>query len=239
MDITHNCGWCGVCAHLEQATGVYEVACETVDYGYGKQTTWKVEAAFTCPKCNRMNVAFWETDLDPGKTWDPLLIEQALEGEEASISWMPIPGIQKDFEHIPEEMASVSKEAWKCYSAQAYRGAVILARAVIEASAKAKGYEKGTLAAKIERMAENRIIREALANHANEIRHFGNEGAHGDLRSPIAPEDAKEVLVLMSEFLNELWQAPTRAELLRLRRLGRAEEKSVRSRDPQRDRNSS
>jgi hypothetical protein len=96
----------------------------------------------------------------------------------------------------------------------AQRGAVMLARAVVESTAKANGINEGSLAEKIREMASNGLIRAAVKEQADEIRHMGNGSAHGDLGDAVTSEDAEEVLELMGEILNEVFQAPARSRRL-------------------------
>lgn len=67
---------------------------------------------------------------------------------------------------------------------------------------------------KIEEMAKSGLIRPAVATQAHEIRHMGNGAAHGDLSDPISAEDGDEVLHLIGEVLNEVWQSLAKAERL-------------------------
>ena len=55
----------------------------------------------------------------------------------------------------------------------------MLARAVIEATAKDQGIAKGTLHDKIEAMATNGLIRTMIKDAAHGVRELGNEMAHG------------------------------------------------------------
>jgi len=63
-------------------------------------------------------------------------------------------------------------------------------------------------------MAKQGLIRKVVAEQAHEIRHLGNSTAHGDLGDSVTSEDAEEVLNLMAEVLNEVWQAPARSARL-------------------------
>ena len=65
-----------------------------------------------------------------------------------------------------------------------------------------------------EKLADNKLIRPAVRDQAHEIRHLGNDVAHGDLADPVSKEDSAEVLNLMGEVLNEVWQAPARSARL-------------------------
>lgn len=75
---------------------------------------------------------------------------------------------------------------------------------------------------KIEALAEAGLIRVAVRDQAHEIRHIGNDVAHGDLTEKISLEDSAEVLELMGEVLNEVFQAPARADRLKAAREARA-----------------
>jgi hypothetical protein len=119
-------------------------------------------------------------------------------------------GVSPAFDDVPEHIASAASEAHRCWSIQAYRGATALARAVIEASAKEKGITKGQLFEKIEKLEAEGHVRAHIREAAHEVRHLGNEVAHGDFVDPIEPEEAEEVLALMAEVLQEVFQSPAR-----------------------------
>lgn len=93
-----------------------------------------------------------------------------------SPSWK---GDGSDFPDVPEPIAEVGKEASACHSAEHYRGAVMLARAVIEATAKSHG-AKGQLFAKIEELGKKRILSPMTVVAAHAIRGSGNAVAQGD-----------------------------------------------------------
>ena len=97
----------------------------------------------------------------------------------------------------------------------------MLARAVVESTAKGKAIETGSLFQKIEEMAKQGLIRAAVKEQAHEVRHFGNGSAHGDLGDPVSAEDCNEVLNLMGEVLNEVWQSPARTARLAAARQAR------------------
>lgn len=193
-------------------TLVERVRPERVDFGDGYVT----DAAYTCDNCGRMSVVTWWSSYDPTDSYRS--------GEPESydrVRWSPPPGAWRTFEDVPEPIASAASEAWFAYSAGAHRGALALARAVVEAAAKENGATSGNLAAKIDALAEAEKIRKATRDAAHEIRHIGNEVAHGDLTANISPEEAEEVLVLMDEVLVELFQAGARLERARAARLRR------------------
>ncbi|MDQ1083094.1 hypothetical protein QE392_003439 [Microbacterium proteolyticum] len=101
--------------------------------------------------------------------------------------------------------------------------AILMARTVIEATAKAKGYTRGTLASKIEDLRDGNLIRPAIADEAHEVRFAGNDMAHGDIDVQPNSNDAEEILALMSEVLSEVFQGPARMARVRAKRQGSTE----------------
>ncbi len=95
----------------------------------------------------------------------------------------------------------------------------MLARAVIEATAKDKGVTDGSLSQKIETLHERGYIRTYLRDGAHEVRYTGNDMAHGDFPIAVSSEDAEVLLELMREVLMEVYQDPARRE--RLARMAR------------------
>lgn len=173
-----------------------------------------------CLACERLSVCVWFVAYDDTRGMSATYKLGPREGEETL--WIPLEGFQTDFPDVPEEIAKAATEAWRCHSAGSHRGAVMLARALVEATAKAKGIASGSLADKIDELAKNGLIRAAVADQAHEIRHLGNSTAHGDLGDPVSKEDADEVLNLMGEVLNEVFQSPARSDRLAAARKARA-----------------
>ncbi|MFG3555326.1 DUF4145 domain-containing protein [Micromonospora sp. NPDC047557] len=123
---------------------------------------------------------------------------------------------------MPEDIASAADEAHRCFAIKAYRAAMALARAVVEATAKEKGITSGSLEKKIDEMAGQGLIREDAKDAAHAIRLVGNDAAHGDLASMVVEEaDAREVLDLMDDILAEVFQSPARVARVRASRAAR------------------
>ncbi|MFE1248811.1 DUF4145 domain-containing protein [Streptomyces sp. NPDC058766] len=142
--------------------------------------------------------------------------------EDEPEKWLPIAGAQKEFPDVPVEIASLAVEAHNSLAANAGRGAVILARAVIEATAKDKEITNGSLYAKIDQLHTSGLIREHIKEAAHEVRLGGNDVAHGDILSgPFSYEETAEILTLMDEVLLEVYQSPARVERARQQRLNR------------------
>jgi hypothetical protein len=100
---------------------------------------------------------------------------------------------------------------------------VLLARSVIEATAKDKGMATGSLMAKIDAMYEARLIREDIRDGAHEVRYLANDAAHGDFADPVPQADAELILTLMDEVLEEVYQSPARVARRREARLARTQ----------------
>ncbi|SNB59720.1 protein of unknown function [Streptomyces sp. PgraA7] len=97
-----------------------------------------------------------------------------------------------------------------------------LARAVVEATAKDRGIKTGTLEKKIDKLFEQQLIREYVRDAAHEVRFGGNEVAHGDLvAEPMDNVTAAEILGLMDEILDEVFQSPARVRRRKAQRLER------------------
>ncbi len=139
----------------------------------------------------------------------------------AETQWYPADIHDKWYPDMPAEIAAAASEAHKCLAVEAYRGAVLLARSVIEATAKDKGIKTGNLIRKIDAMHEARLIRDDVRDGAHEVRHLGNDMAHGDYVEPVSQPDAELVVTLMDEVLQEIYQAPARVARRRAARFAR------------------
>ncbi|WP_327419823.1 DUF4145 domain-containing protein [Streptomyces sp. NBC_01230] len=158
-------------------------------------------AAFRCSneRCVRLTIG-WKSVFRPPTP-------QAARDEllKATLQWTPSKILRPSFPDVPEQIAATASEAHACLSIQAYRGAVALARAVVEATAKEKDITGGPLVANVDRLHQEGHIREITRQLAYEIREGGNEIAHGDLGGePMPPEDAEAIVSLMDEILLEV-----------------------------------
>lgn len=109
---------------------------------------------------------------------------------------------------MPKDIASAASEAYSCFSINANRAAVLMARTAIEATAKDKQITDGNLYQKIDAMAEKNIITDQLAEEAHEIRLLGNDMAHGDLAEPVSEEDASDILGFLDSVMDYVYQQP-------------------------------
>ncbi|TDC45055.1 DUF4145 domain-containing protein [Actinomadura sp. KC345] len=128
----------------------------------------------------------------------------------------------KSFPDVPGDIAETADEAHRCYSIQAYRAAMAMVRAVIEATAKNKGITSGNLENKIDQLALQGFIREDAKDAAHAVRLVGNDAAHGDLATMILDKpDALDVLDLMDDILDEVFQSPAKVARVRANRAAR------------------
>ncbi|MGR6972998.1 DUF4145 domain-containing protein [Streptomyces cynarae] len=95
-----------------------------------------------------------------------------------------------------------------------------MARAVAEATAKEKGISANGISNKIDKLYEQNLIREHVKEAAHEVRFGGNSVAHGDL-DDLTKEETDEILGLMREILEEVFQSPARVQRRRQKRLAR------------------
>jgi Domain of unknown function (DUF4145) len=126
---------------------------------------------------------------------------------------------RKDFPDVPVEIAAAASEAHICLGAGSPRGAVAIARAVVESVAKQKGIRKGTPQSKIDALHQKGLISTDMRDAAHEIRFAGNEAAHGDIvAEPMSIEEAGVIASFMDNILDQAYQGPARVARMRARR---------------------
>lgn len=173
---------------------------------WGWQGTTRYKAALVCIACSAPVAGLVDQD---GKTIFSLWADRVA---------------GKEFPDVPRPIAETADEAHRCHSIRAYRAAVLLARSVIEATAKEEGITSGNLLKKIDDMFDQRLIREHVRDGAHEVRHLGNDMAHGDFIAPVAAEESSLILTLMGEVLEEVFQSVARVQRARELRAAKAAE---------------
>ena len=162
-----------------------------------------IMGCFRCDGCGALNIAMarrWSAKQDP-LAW--------LAGKK-NVEWKPQPlrpRVVKTFPDVPAEIAQAASEAHRCMQVSG-RAAVLMARSVIEATAKDRGITKGKLIDKIDALSE--MVRPHVRDGAHEVRLLGNDMAHGDFTQYVSSEDANLVLTLMDEVLHDVYQSPAR-----------------------------
>lgn len=201
MATSTDCGWCGRLVHLQAVSSLFTIR----DEGALMVT----EAAYKCPNCERL-IIVWEYTHGPHAATDDRDAAQRRTWERPSF----VPGHRdsRAFPDVPQHIGQAATEATLCFSVGAYRAVGALARAVIEATAKDKGADGKDLYKRIEALADAGHVRKHTKEQAHEVRHFGNGMAHGDFTEPVTKEDAEEIITLMSEVLDEVYQSPARLD---------------------------
>jgi len=171
------------------------------------------QATFTCDNCHRLSMcSVWtNSHVQPqgdDYTWD--------DGE-----WEPQNVQGRTYTHVPFNIADIADESHRCHSIRAYRGSVLLARSVLEATAKDHGITNGRLIDKIDQLSAQELISKRLAKAAHEVRHVGNDAAHADAADAIGEVDSEDALTIMSEVLDEVYEGPARIAAMEERRARR------------------
>lgn len=193
-----DCGWCGRLVYLEAVSPLLVVR--------PPEGLLVTQAAYKCPNCGRL-VTVWEYGGSSTEQWNE---DVAQDWEWSLPQYVPDHRESKEYPDVPDHIGRAASEATLCLSAGAYRAVGALARAVIEATAKDKGAEGKALYERIEALADAGHVRKHTKEQAHEVRHFGNGMAHGDFTEPVTKEDAEEIITLMSEVLDEVYQSPAR-----------------------------
>jgi hypothetical protein len=208
------CGWCARVAHMEiHATPALSFPTDSD----ADPVMATISASYRCAHCNHISIAYMEAPRAWLDGYSPADLANHLDQQD-DIQWLPLRGTAPIFEDVPDHIAAAASEAYECQSIGAHRAAVSLARSVVEATAKAKGITKGHLIEKIDKLEAERIIRPTVAAGCHEVRHLGNDMAHGDFTDPVTDEEAGEVLELMSELLHDVFQQDARVERRRAAR---------------------
>lgn len=165
-------------------------------------------AVCKCDYCGYPNIAMKPYDKLGGLTFSDSSFATGNGIEAEYLYWLPEEPLGREFEEVPEHIADAASEAYACFSIRSYRAAILMARSVLEATAKDKGVEKGNLASKIDALADNGVISPQIKDEAHEIRYLGNDMAHGDFVEPVTEEDADDMLGFLATFLNYVYQMP-------------------------------
>lgn len=136
--------------------------------------------------------------------------------------WRPAPSSAPDLAAVPELIRAPAREVYQAKDTGAMRASILMGRAVIEAIAKDHGVtERITLEKKIDKLHEKGIILAGTAEDAHEVRHLGNDMAHGDFSTEVISEDVDDVIAIMYDLIEQLYIGKARRERLREKREAR------------------
>lgn len=193
--------------------------------GVERGRTWLIAAR--CDACFRPNIAEFEVDgssvasnESSQKAFSTGVFDADDHPKLQRIDWQPKNVVVKAVEDVPEGIDEAAGEAIATLAIGAYKASVLMCRAVIEATAKAHEINKGSLYEKITKLEEKRVITPATADAAHEVRHIGNDMAHGDFATTSVTEaEASEVVEITEAMLAEVYQRPARIARMKQRRL--------------------
>lgn len=216
---TRICWNCNVAAHQTAIEGSGGAVPQAGNYGTGR---YKIFGAFKCDSCHHYSIGTRIAHLS--SVTSRAVLAEFLEGNP---DWLPVRAAGKKFLDVPEHIAGAADEAHQCFSIGAYRAVGSLVRAVVEATAKDRDITKGTLEEKIGEMKKQQLVTPHVADVAHELRIFGNDMAHGDFVDPVFEEDAEEVLVLMDELLDDVYQSRARVRVRAEKRAAKKAERAL------------
>ena len=200
------CGRCGKYSHMTSiGVPTVEEAIDSLDV--------RIENTFRCDRCRLLNLGGIELPERPPNMGSEPHVASFWSKTQPQY-WHPKFVTGQDYPDVPDHVATPASEAHSCQSIGASMSAILMARSVIEAVAKDKGIETGSLFKKIDALQEKGLINEFARQTAHTIRTFGNDMAHGDFTVEVDDADAVGVLTFMDYILREVYQAPS--ELLRL-----------------------
>lgn len=206
------CGHCGRYSHMTAVDAKWS----RVD----GESDQELSAVYSCDQCSYHSVA---TSLRGPADNQCSATDSAHFRSDDNWTWFPKGTERRTYPDVPLAIARVASEAHACAGIGAFVGAILLARTVVEATAKDKGITSGMLVAKIDALKKANLIRPGIAEAAHEIRHLGNDMAHGDLDDAPDRADAEDVLALVAQLLSEVYQGPALVEKMRARRGATAE----------------
>lgn len=122
-----------------------------------------------------------------------------------------LPQRNHDFADWPERAANYMRQAVDVVHAP--DAAVMLAGSAVDALLKAKGYEDGSVYARIEKAADDSVLTEAMSDWAHAVRLAANNPRHADLNAPHAsPEEAKATIEFVKALGQFLFVLPAKVE---------------------------
>lgn len=181
-------------------------------------------ATARCDSCSHPSIAEYASDQRQYSSSSVSRAAAAFDAPDASedlgIDWHPKHAVVRKVVDVPSGIDEAAGEAIATLAIGAYKAAVLMCRSVIEATAKDHDITVFSLAAKIDELEQKRVINPGTAEAAHEIRHLGNDMAHGDFATTIVTEiEAREVVEITEAILEEVYQRPARIARLKAKRL--------------------
>ena len=121
---------------------------------------------------------------------------------------------------IPSEIRDDFLEAGLCLGASCYKASLVMSRRVLQRCLKEQGCTQNKLVDAIDHALQTNILRKAFHPLAEEIRQYGNLGAHPDDDQLVNGnrESAHHVLEFARLLVHEFYEVPASATLLKKNR---------------------
>jgi len=127
------------------------------------------------------------------------------------IFWWPFPNMENS-PSVPENVSSTLNEAKITYSTKCFRSSAVMSRRTLEGIAFDKGETQGTLAKRLNELADKGILNSSLSDWAKEVRLIGNSGAHFDPINDVSEEDSNQIIIFIEELIKYLYIMPAELE---------------------------
>jgi len=123
---------------------------------------------------------------------------------------------------LPEQVQEEFSEAAECSQIGAYLSSMTMSRRVLQRCLKAQGCEQRLLAQQIDAAKSDEIIPKRYHLLADEIREYGNIGAHpdDDKVELATSENAHQLLEFIQILIEEFYVLPAKADALLTKRQG-------------------
>jgi len=121
---------------------------------------------------------------------------------------------------ISNEIRADFEEAGKCLGAGCFKASLVMSRRVLQRCLKAQGCDDHNLVDAIANSIKNNILRKAFHPLAEEIRQYGNLGAHpdDDQLQNANKTSAEQVLEFARLLIHEFYEVPAKADFLKRNR---------------------
>ena len=121
---------------------------------------------------------------------------------------------------IPPAIVEDFQEAGVCLDAGCFKASLVMSRRALQRCLKAQGCTQHRLVDAINHAIQNSILRKPFETLAEEIRQYGNLGAHpdDDQLENATRESVYQVLEFVRLLVHEFYEVPASAELLKRNR---------------------
>ena len=125
---------------------------------------------------------------------------------------------------VPNEIREDFREAGMCLGAACYKASLVMSRRALQRCLKEQGCTQNKLVDAINYALENAILRPAFHPLAEEVREYGNLGAHpdDDQLTNATQDNAQQVLEFVRLLIHEFYEVPASAAQLKQKREGPA-----------------